>query len=368
VSVFIVVSSATPLVGDNIILQAVGPPGKPQPVDAEWDFADGQRGSGTRTNHTWTAARTYQVGVTAVFADRQTARAFLQLRVITRPRLTVQPPTNGTVTGGGIDCPGTCNATVNPGQAVTLTAQPAGSFIFLGWGGSCSGTGTACTLTMNGDKTVSASFGAPPRLTVQPPSNGRVSGGGINCPGTCTATFRPGESVTLTARPNGGFSFLGWGGSCSGTGTTCTLRMNGDKNVSASFGPRPRLTVQVDSSAGSVTGTGINCPGTCTNNNYNPGQTITLTEHTTETFLGWGGACTGTAPTCTLTMNGDKTVTADFGIADPCPPVCLQGGGAIAAAPAGSPPQMSGALQAAASARRQAVVSGRRASSRRWAS
>ena len=173
--------------------------------------------------------------------------------------------------------------------------------------------------------------------------------------------------MTLTARPNGGFSFLGWGGSCGGTGTTCTLTMNGDKNVSARFGARPRLTVQVDASDGSVTGPGgINCPGTCTAT-YNPGQRITLTEHTTDTFLGWGGACSGTAPTCTLTMNGDKTVSADFGIADPCPPVCLRHGGASAAAQptGGTLPQMSGALQAAAIARRQAVVSGRRASSRR---
>jgi len=367
VSVSISVSTGTPLVGDVVNLAAAGPPGKPQPVDAEWDFADGSHGSGTNVNHAWTAARTYQVIVTAVFADRQTVKAFVTLRVINRPQLTVQPPSNGTVSGGGISCPGTCSATLNPNQSVTLNATPTGSFIFLGWGGACGGTGTTCTLTMNGDKTVSASFGAPPRLTVTPPSNGKVSGGGISCPGTCTATFKPGLSVTLTATPNNGFSFLGWGGSCSGTRTTCTVTMNGDKNVSASFGARPRLTVQVDASDGSVTGPGgINCPGTCTVT-YNPGAQITLTEHTTDTFLGWGGACSGTARTCTLTMNGDKTVTADFGIADPCPPVCFRRGAAGASQPAGGAtlPQMSGALQAAAIARRQAVVRGRRASSRR---
>jgi hypothetical protein len=365
VSVSITVSSATPLVGDTVTLAAVGPPGKPQPVDAEWDFADGSHGSGTTVNHAWTAARTYQVTVTAVFADRQTAKAFLTLRVITRPVLTVQPPGNGTVSGGGISCPGTCSATVNPGQSVTLTATPAGGFIFLGWGGACGGTRTTCTLTMNGDKTVSASFGAPPRLTVTPPSNGTVSGGGINCPGTCTATFNPGQSVTLTARPNGGFSFLGWGGSCSGTRTTCTLTMNGDKNVSASFGARPRLTVE-EPNGGTVSGGGINCPGTCTAT-FNPGQRVTLTATPDAglVFIGWGGACSGSARTCTLTMNGDKTVNADFGFADPCPPVCFRSGGAGAAQPAAPTPQMSGALQAAAIARRQAVVRGRRASSRR---
>jgi hypothetical protein len=41
-------------------------------------------------------------------------------------------------------------------------------------------------------------------------------------------------------------------------------------------------------------------------------------------FGGWNGACSGSRPTCTITMNSDKTVSADFLIADPCPPVCQQ--------------------------------------------
>jgi len=44
-----------------------------------------------------------------------------------------------------------------------------------------------------------------------------------------------------------------------------------------------------------------------------PTVTLTATAGNRATFTGWSGACTGTALTCTFTMNGDKSVTATFG-------------------------------------------------------
>ena len=56
----------------------------------------------------------------------------------------------------GIDCEPTCNAVYQSGKIVTLTATPVS--IFTGWSGEgCSGTG-ACIVTMNGNKTVTATF------------------------------------------------------------------------------------------------------------------------------------------------------------------------------------------------------------------
>jgi hypothetical protein len=64
----------------------------------------------------------------------------------------------GTVTGGGIDCPGTCKAAVTAGSVVTLTATPASGSTFAGWsGGGCSGTGS-CQVTVNTTTTVTATF------------------------------------------------------------------------------------------------------------------------------------------------------------------------------------------------------------------
>jgi hypothetical protein len=60
---------------------------------------------------------------------------------------------------------------------------------------------------------------------------------GINCGGTCVATFPNGTTVTLTARRNGRNRFAGWSGDCVGTGS-CVLSMTVDHRVTATFNRR----------------------------------------------------------------------------------------------------------------------------------
>jgi Divergent InlB B-repeat domain/Glucodextranase, domain B len=57
---------------------------------------------------------------------------------------------------------------------------------------------------------------------------------GIDCGATCNANFSSGKSVTLSALPTTGSSFVGWGGACTGT-TTCTVTMDAAKAVTATF-------------------------------------------------------------------------------------------------------------------------------------
>jgi uncharacterized repeat protein (TIGR02543 family) len=40
--------------------------------------------------------------------------------------------------------------------------------------------------------------------------------------------------------------------------------------------------------------------------------TLTATPDTGWVFLNWAGDCTGTAPTCTVTMDRDRSVIAYF--------------------------------------------------------
>src|SRR6266498_3777206 len=329
-TVRIVVSTVEPFVGDPVNLQAVGAPGKPQPTGARWDFGDGQTASGVRATHQWDAPRTYQVSVQATFPGNRTATTSVTIRVVTRPVtrpvLTVQRPVSGTITGpNGISCPGTCTATFDPGQRVTLTAQPTAPNVQLSWGGACGGTaaGTPCTVTMTANRTVSATFGSPTvALTVIPPTNGRVTGnGGINCPGTCTATFSPGTRITLTATPDPGFGVLSWGGDCGGRTRTCTLAMTTNRTVSVRFDTRKTLNVSVtqfepDGGAGVQGPGGLFCQANCTWT-FDPGQRITLTAVDQGLdFLGWGGDCAarGTNPTCTLTMDRNRSVSVRFDI------------------------------------------------------
>jgi len=77
-------------------------------------------------------------------------------------------------------------------------------------------------------------------LTVALTGNGTVisSPAGIDCPTkTCGAQFPTGSSVVLTANPNAGSTFVGWGGCPSPSGNTCTVLLNADTSVTATFNP-----------------------------------------------------------------------------------------------------------------------------------
>ena len=71
---------------------------------------------------------------------------------------------------------------------------------------------------------------------------GTVTGLGIDCGTTCTATYDAGTIMTLTATPADDLSdlpsvFTGWSGDCAGEAETCQVTMDAAKNVTASFAP-----------------------------------------------------------------------------------------------------------------------------------
>jgi YVTN family beta-propeller protein len=70
---------------------------------------------------------------------------------------------SGTVTSSpsGVDCGSVCSASFSAGTDVSLTASPASGSTFAGWSGACTGT-RGCSLTMNGDEFIAATFNAPP--------------------------------------------------------------------------------------------------------------------------------------------------------------------------------------------------------------
>jgi hypothetical protein len=217
-------------------------------------------------------------------------------------------------TPAGIDCGTTCAARFAAGSVVTLTATPAAGSAFAGWGAACSGTtGTTCKVTITADTSVLASFSAPTTFPLTVTKQGLGTGtvvsapSGIQCGATCTASFLAGSSVTLTAVAASGSLFVGWGGACTGTASTCVVPMTKAQSVVASFGgPNPTFTVtKSGTGAGTVVSTpaGINCGSACSASI--PANTVTLTATAADgsTFAGWSGGCTGTASTCVLTAD-----------------------------------------------------------------
>nr|WP_275284988.1 DUF1566 domain-containing protein [Thiospirillum jenense] len=248
--------------------------------------------------------------------------------IFTTPMLLVNVSANGQVTSSpaGINCGGgnsDCTEAVAANTAVTLTATPVAGATFTGWSGACSGTATTCTVTANQATTsVTATFAANTStysLTTSVNGIGSVTSNpaGITCGTDCSETFAANTVVTLTATPLLNATFTGWGGACSGTATTCTVTMSAAQSVTATFAANTStysLTTSVNG-IGSVTSNpaGITCGTDCSETfAANTVVTLTATPLLNATFTGWGGACSGTATTCTVTMSAAQSVTATF--------------------------------------------------------
>jgi len=213
---------------------------------------------------------------------------------------TVSPAAGGTVSGAG---------TYNSGTAVTLTATAAAGYTFTGWSGDASGSSASTTVTMNANKSVTANFQAvsPTSYTLatvaSPAAGGTVSGGG---------TYASGSVATLIASPAAGYNFAGWSGDASGSSASTTVTMNGNKSVTASFTVIPPATYTLTTTASPVAGGTVSGGGT-----YAAGAvaTVTATPATGYVFVNWSGNASGTNPTTTVTMNANRTATANFQLA-----------------------------------------------------
>ena len=159
---------------------------------------------------------------------------------------------------------------------------------------------------MNGNKTVTANFSCAYTLTVN-----------VNpaCPVTITknpdkSTYCPNEQVTLTVTPNAGCSFSSWSGDLSGNANPALITMNGNKIVTANFTQICAYTLTTNVNpvgSGTVTKNpdkGTYCP--------NEQVTLTVTPNAGYSFSSWSGDLSGNTNPATITMNGNKTVTANF--------------------------------------------------------
>lgn len=81
----------------------------------------------------------------------------------------------------------------------------------------------------------------PDQRTVSVTVNGRGSitstPAGIQCPGTCTASFADTTDVTLEAKYGHGAAFAGWTGDCAADAPLCEFTVDGDASAAATFVP-----------------------------------------------------------------------------------------------------------------------------------
>ena len=179
--------------------------------------------------------------------------------------LDVNALTISVVGGGGVSssdkvysCPSKCYGVYNPGSTVTLTAKANSGSTFSGWTGACVGNASTCTVLLNAEGSVTATFAtvvagggggggggggvANPVISVKSAGGkGLITGnvgaivGGINCGNVCSASVAPGTMVMLTAAPAAGFFFVNWTGACSGAEAICSFNVVGSGTAQANF-------------------------------------------------------------------------------------------------------------------------------------
>ncbi len=133
--------------------------------------------------------------------------------------------------GGNVTVPGEGAFTFTSGALVTLQAVPESGYHFVSWSGDLSGTTNPATMTLDANKSVTATF-TQTFYTLQITSS---SYGTVTQPGLGTFIYTPGTVVNLMATADAGYGFDVWQGQVSSVSdvnaTSTTIVMNGNYTV-----------------------------------------------------------------------------------------------------------------------------------------
>ena len=149
----------------------------------------------------------------------------------------------------------------------------------------------------------------PSPITYTLTTNVSPTGGGSVSRSPNQTTYTSGTNVTVTATAASGYTFTGWSGASTSASSSVSITMNEDKTLTANFQQiQYTLTTNVSPTGG---GSVSRSPNQTT---YASGTNVTVTATVASgyTFTGWSGASTSTSSSVIITMNEDKTLTANF--------------------------------------------------------
>ncbi len=206
--------------------------------------------------------------------------------------VSANPTNGGTVTGGG---------TYQQGQQCTVSAIASNGYSFTNWteNGNVVSTNRNYTFTVTGNRTLVANFTQQNytiTVSANPGNGGTATGGG---------TYQQGQSCTVQATPNTGYTFTNWteNGNVVSTNANYTFTVTSSRTLVANFTLQQfTITVTADpTEGGTVTGGGT----------YTYGQSCTLgaTPNAGYVFDRWtknGTQVSATTPyTFTVTESGN---------------------------------------------------------------
>jgi len=214
-------------------------------------------------------------------------------------------------------------------STVELTANAEEGWQFTGWAGDVQGTDNPQTITIDSDKSVTANFERRDYpLTVNIEGEGTVAEEVIQAK---TTDYPYETNVQLTATASEGWVFSRWEGDASGTENPTTVEVTSEKAVTAVFERETFDITYTLNGEGQVTETLVT--GTqAEDGSYEFESTVELTAVASEgwQFTGWAGDVQGTDNPQTITIDSDKSVTANFERRDYPLTVNIEGEGTVA--------------------------------------
>jgi surface protein len=216
--------------------------------------------------------------------------------------LTVNVVGDGTVTERVIQ-----QKTTNyPYQTVVeLTPVPAEGSEFVNWSGDVNGTQSPITITIDGQKTVTATFkkkNYPVEISIQGEGSVTVE--------PQQEIYEHGTVITLTPVPAENWTFKEWSGAISGSTAPTQVTVTSPTSITATFERRSYpLTIDIVGN-GTVEEVIVQQKTT----DYPFGTQVQLTPRPSEgwRFVEWSGDLTGSQTPALITVRESKTVTATF--------------------------------------------------------
>lgn len=259
----------------------------------------------------------------------------------------------------GLRCTGLiCWQNVEYGATVTLTASPDSQSQFGAWLWDCADSSSVTQTIMAGVKHCKVRFDplqdtTPVTLDLAVSGAGRVTSlpSGIDCGSQCTADYANGSGVALTAVPDTGWVFTGWGGDCTGSASTTSIALTVASQCTATFAPTHPQTVSllvIGQGTVSESATHFQCTTPTTDTqilctvDVEAGQILTLIPHAAAGYHwnSWGNCSDNQgASGCVVQVNGSLTgtVIAEF-VANSVThdlSVSVTGSGTVSSSPSG---------------------------------
>jgi hypothetical protein len=217
--------------------------------------------------------------------------------------VTANPVGGGTVSGSG---------NFEQGSSTTVVATALPGSVFTNWTeeGTIVSNSTSYTFTVNGNRALVANFITIPvgalavNLSSSPAIGGNTSGAGA---------YPVGSSVTVTAIPNANYTFLNWTDNnvVVSTSRNYQFTLVSNRILVANFRIIPASQFALNLSSSPIAGGSTNGEGA-----YNSGTNViaVATPNNGYSFINWteNGASVSTNPNYSFTINGNRTLIANF--------------------------------------------------------